>query len=140
MRYVLDASAILRYLDDEPGAAEVAQLLKRSRIGDAELLMSAANWGEVLFAILKLHGEDAMNRAESKILSLPVQILAVDHEVAKMAAQVRFRFKMPFADSFAAAVALQNQATVITADYDFTLLRGAVKVQMLPTKPKKKRP
>lgn len=140
MRYVLDASAILRYLDDEPGAAEVAQLLKRARVGDDELLMSAANWGEVLFAVLKVHGVDAMNQAESRILSLPIQILVVDHIVAKTAAQVRFRHKMPYADSFAAAVALQNQATVVTADYDFTLVRGVAKVKMLPTKSNKKTP
>ncbi len=140
MKYILDASAVLRYLDDEPGAADVAQLLKKARIGDAELLMCAANWGEVLFAVLKIHGVDAMNLAESKILSLPIQILVVDHVVAKMAAEVRFRYKMPYADSFAAAIALQNQATVVTGDYDFTLVRGVIKVQMLPTKAKKKTP
>jgi len=140
MTYVLDASAILRYIDNEPGASEVEKLLKKARVGDALLLMSAVNWGEVLFVVLKAHGVDAMNKIESSLRSLPFQVLAVDHVTAREAAEIRFRFKIPYADAFAAAVARQNQATVITADHDFTLLRGAVKVQLLPTKGKGQTP
>ncbi|MGZ4816613.1 MAG: PIN domain-containing protein [Terriglobales bacterium] len=136
MNYVLDASAILRYIDNEPGAAEVEKLLKKARVGDAVLLMSAVNWGEVLFVVLKAHGVDAMNKFESRLQSLPIQVLAVDHVSAKEAAEIRFRFKVPYADAFAGAVARQNEATIVTADHDFTLVRGAIKVQQLPTKAK----
>ena len=140
MTYVLDASAILRYIDNEPGAAEVEKLLKKARLGDAVLLMSAVNWGEVLFIILRAHGVAAMNAIESKMQSFPFQVLAADHITAKEAAEIRFRFKVPYADAFAAAIARQNQATVVTADHDFTSIRGAIKVQLLPTKGKAQTP
>jgi predicted nucleic acid-binding protein len=136
MTYALDASALLRYVDNEPGAIEIEKLLKKAEAGDAVLLMSAVNWGEVLFVVLRAHGIDAMTEFESRFQSLPIQILAADHVTAKAAAEIRFRFKIPYADAFAAAVARQNQATVVTADHDFTLLRGAIKVQLLPTKAK----
>lgn len=136
MIYVLDASAILRFIDNEPGAAEVEKLLKKAVTGAVELLMSAVNWGEVLFIVLKAHGPDVMDKMESRLLSLPIRILVVDHVIARQAAEFRFRFKIPYADAFAGAMGRQHQATVVTADHDFTLLRGAVKVQLLPTKSK----
>ena len=136
MRYVLDASALLRYVDNEPGGGEVEKLLNRSLDGDIQLFMSVVNWGEVLHSVLKNHGQAAMEAFESHYQSLPIRMLVVDQVVARVAAELRFRFKIPYADAFAAAAAVQNQATVVTADYDFTLVRGTVKVQFLPTKGK----
>lgn len=132
MRYVLDASALLRFLANEAGAPEVERLLNRALDGDIELLMSVVNWGEVLHYVLKTHGIDVMNTVESHYLSLPIRMFVVDHVVARIAAELRFRFKIPYADAFAAATAVQNQATIITGDYDFTLVRGTVRVQFLP--------
>jgi len=136
MRYVLDANALLRFVDNEPGGVEVGQLLKRALANDVELLMSVVNWGEVLHYVLKIQGQAAMEAFESHYQSLPIRMLVVDQVVARIAAELRFRFKIPYADAFAAAAAVQNQATVVTADYDFSLVRGTVKVQFLPSKGK----
>jgi uncharacterized protein len=134
MRYVLDASALLRFIANEAGAVEVENLLKRALDGEVELFMSAVNWGEVLHYTLKAHGSDVMKTVESQYESVRIQMLVVDNVVARTAAELRFRFKLPYADAFAAAAALQNQATLVTGDYDFTLVRGTVKVQFLPAK------
>ncbi len=140
MTYVLDASAVLRFLSNEPGALEVERLLKAAAAGSMELLMSTVNWSEVLFVVLKAHGEAAMRSVESRLLSLPIRMIAEDPATAREAAEFRFAHKIPFADSFAGSLALRNKATLITADYDFHSISGPLKVHFLPTKAKGRTP
>ncbi|HWR14465.1 MAG TPA: type II toxin-antitoxin system VapC family toxin [Terriglobales bacterium] len=140
MTFVLDASAVLRFLDNEPGALEVERLIKDAAIGAHDLLMSAANWGEVFYIVLKAHGVVSAENIENRFQSLPINVLSVDPIVAREAAEFRFRFKVPFADSFAGALALRNNATLITADNDFRVVGNALKVSFLPNKSKGRTP
>lgn len=45
--YVLDAYAVLCYLQDEAGADEVGSLLEQAKTGDARLLVTWMNLAEV---------------------------------------------------------------------------------------------
>ncbi len=138
--YVLDASALLRFLSNEPGATEVERLFKQASAGDIQLLMSAVNWAEVLYVVLKAYGPPAMAAIESRMLSLPMQMISLDAINAKDAAEFRFKHKIPFADSFAGALALVNKATLVTADFDFHGVSAPPKVHLLPTKAKRQSP
>jgi predicted nucleic acid-binding protein len=140
MTYVLDASAFIRFLTNEPGALEVERIIKLAKDGTAEILMSAVNWGEVLHSVLKKNGEAAMHSLESNLLSLPIQILAEDSFTAKEVALFQFKYKVPYADSFAGSLAARNKAILITADYDFHSFGGPLKVHFLPTKAKGRTP
>lgn len=135
--YVLDASALLRFLNNEPGGTQVEHLINEAIVGTVELMMSAANWSEVLHLVLKHHGNAQMIAIESKLQSLPIRILVVDPVVSKTAAEFRYQHKVPFADSFAGAAAEQNRATLVTADYDFHGLTTSFKIHLLPTKAKR---
>src|SRR5689334_14299006 len=52
-RFVLDASALLRFADNEAGVDRVAELAKLARRNQAELYISSVNWGEVVYALLR---------------------------------------------------------------------------------------
>jgi len=65
--YVLDASAVLRYLDDEAGAARVSEIIKSHLAGNCEVVISALHWGEIAGIIHKVHGSDAMDLALSRL-------------------------------------------------------------------------
>lgn len=136
MKYVLDASAILRFLQKETGWADVAKILKQANAGGAELLISAVNWGEVLHVVLKSHGSKVMNETDSTLQMLPFNIVPVDSLIAKRAAEFRFQFKIPFADAFAGALAKDEQAILMTADHDLLAARGKIKIHFLAAKPK----
>ena len=58
--YVLDSSAILRYVDDEAGADRVAEIIKSHLAGQCVAIMSALHWGEVAGIVCKTHGKQAM--------------------------------------------------------------------------------
>jgi PIN domain nuclease of toxin-antitoxin system len=55
--YVLDASALLRFIEDQAGAPRVEELLNWARRGDVRILLSAVNWGEAYYVMARLQGQ-----------------------------------------------------------------------------------
>ena len=131
-RYVLDANALLIYLGNRPGAARVESLLNESLRSRSPLLMSAVNWGEVVYSIWKQGGEAEARRVEKNIAHLPLTILPADRERATSAAELKARHGLGYADSFAAELALGNAATLVTADPEFARLGKQLAVLSLP--------
>jgi|SRR5271166_7555 len=133
-KYVLDASALLRFIEDTPGGARVQELLFQLETGHCELLMSAVNWGEVYFVICRKKGEDRARWFSAKFRSLPAQIVPADYPEAENAAYFRKRFSLSYADAFAASLAASQHATLITGDYDFKTVADTIPVEFLPAK------
>ena len=142
--YVLDASAVLRFTDKEPGFNRVRDLLKLAAKSDAELLVSAVNWAEIVIALHKRGGgvsQIAVNLA-ANLAALPITIIPVDQVQAEVAASFKCNYKIPLADAFAATLSLlrssgppKQQATLVTADFDFkSIPAGTMKIEFLPTK------
>ena len=127
-RVVLDASALMTFFEGRPGAERVEELLRRAGEGELELSMSVVNWGEVYYSRWKTKGREAGERAIAEIAQLPVTIVEADVELTKLAAELRAQGKLPYADCFAAALALHRKATVATADRDFAFVENEIKV------------
>ena len=132
--YVADASALLRYLDREPGFDRVARLLKEAARGKSELLVSAVNWGEVFSVIYKAHGLSVARSASARMLALPLTVVSVDADQAERAGILKQDFKLPYADAFAGALTMARGATLVTADFDFKPAAYAIQIEFLPTK------
>ena len=120
--YVLDASALIAFLQKSSGAYKVNELLKEAMQGRAKLLMSAVNYGEVYGKILRERGEEQARMAVYAVGPLPIEILDATPQRAFKAADVKFKHKLYYADSFAAALALEHKATLVTSDSDFRKL------------------
>ncbi|MDA1343471.1 MAG: hypothetical protein O2966_06340 [Proteobacteria bacterium] len=54
--YILDACALLRLAQDEPGAERVADILTGAARGDVRVLLHQINLGEVVYRIGKQFG------------------------------------------------------------------------------------
>lgn len=134
--YVLDASALLRFIEDEPGAARVEGLLNQAQNGHLRLILSAVNWGEVFYVVARVKGEGQAASYSARFRSLPVEIVPVDWLRAERAGQFREEFRLPYADSFAGSLAAEQNATLVTADYDFKNAAGVLTVEFLPVKSK----
>jgi predicted nucleic acid-binding protein len=78
MIYVLDASSVLRYTDNEPGADRVEELLRRAAKGDHEILISALNWGEIVGVLFRNHGLLHARKIAHNLLALPITVAPVD--------------------------------------------------------------
>lgn len=120
--YVFDASALFAFLQKKTAAAKVNELLKDALRERAEILMSAVNYGEVYGAILREHGLDKAMATMSAVHALPIQLVDATLQRAFQAAEVKAKYKLYYVDSFAAALAVERKATLVTSDSDFRRL------------------
>ena len=128
--YVLDTNAVIRYLFRSGDFERVAALFEKAAAEECRLYISVINWGEVIYTIAKVIGfEKAI--ADLKTLGFRLQTVDADELETEAAAKLKFHNKLGYADSFAAALAMRLNATLVTADPDFTKLGKKLKVMAL---------
>jgi predicted nucleic acid-binding protein len=132
-RYVLDANALVGLFEDRYGIAEkVERLLSAAALEDAPLWMSAVNWGEVFYTEWRTRGEVQAWQAETAVQEMPIAIVSVDRERATRAAALKQKHGLGYADSFAAELAIERNAWLVTADPEFAKLGKALSLYSLP--------
>ncbi len=118
-RIVLDASAVMTFFEDRPGAAKVEEIVARAAEGKCELLMSVVNWGEVYYSVWRAKGPAMARKIVAEIGQLPIELVDAGYELTKLAAELRAEHKLSYADCFAAALASDRKASLATSDADF---------------------
>lgn len=113
--YVLDASAMYRFLIDGPGADTVEQILQQANREGMNVRMAAINWGEVYYAFARRGGYADADEAGRRLDRLPVLVVDADRNHAEAAGRIKAGYGLPCADCFAAALAGKT-AVVVTAD------------------------
>ena len=130
-RFVLDASAIITIFENRAGAEKLASLLHRASDGKSRLLVSVVNWGEVYYSVWNTNGPGVARHVIEEIAHLPISIVPAHLEQTRLAAELKSLHKLPYADCFAASLALLQHATLVTADSDFLLLKKKLPVLLL---------
>ena len=120
--YVFDASALFAFLQKTAGAPKVNELLKQSLRGRAAIFMAAVNYGEVYGVVLRVHGPERALATMGAVHPLPINFLDATPGRAFQAADVKAKYKLYYLDSFAAALAIEQKATLVTSDSDFRRL------------------
>ena len=120
--FVLDASAAIDYVQGGPGANKMEQLLADSIRQQLRLHISVLHIAEVYYLTWQRAGEERARQTVSTFSRLPVQIIPVDLSQALRAGKLKAVHKIPYVDCIAAALALQQGATLVTADRDFEKL------------------
>jgi PIN domain nuclease of toxin-antitoxin system len=120
-RYVLDADGILAFLEDRPGATAIEELLKGSVESRTPILMSVVSWGSVYQVIFKVHGEVATDNKMRELKQLSIELIPADDAACIRAALISAQFNLPYINSFAAALAWQRKATLISTQSDLKL-------------------
>jgi len=121
-KYVLDANAVLDLIEAGPGWRRVESLLQSARQQDSSLFISVLNWGEVFYLLWQRRGEEAARRMVASLSRLPLQIVPVDVSQVLKAGELKAIHGIPYVDCIAAALATQQQATLVTSDRDFEKL------------------
>jgi len=121
-KYVLDANALLDFLDLGPGAQRVRAILHDAHQERAAVLISVLNWGEIFYLLWQRRGEETARRTIASLSRLPIEIVAVDLVQTMKAGELKAVHKIPYVDCVAAALALQHRATLVTSDRDFEKL------------------
>jgi len=132
-RYVLDANALVGYFEDRAIVADrVEQLLQGALSLDLPLLISAVNWGEVFYIEWKYQGESGAREAAARLNELPIAVIPADLDRATRAATLKQKHNLSYADAFAAELAIERGASLVTADPEFSKLGKLISVYALP--------
>lgn len=122
---VLDSSAILAHLNDEPGAERVSDFL-----GDA--LISAVNYAEVVTKLIEWKVN--LDTIRAAISRYGLQIAPFDTVLAEETGALRLKtkaFGLSLGDRACLALAAQFQLPVLTADRAWKELDLPIDIQLL---------
>jgi len=128
---VLDSFALLALLRGEPGAKVVRDLLILAAEGNVTLLMSEINLGEVLYQVERRHGADEASETLSELEAIPIRMMEVTRARLLTAAHLKANHPIAYADAFAAALAQEYGATLVTGDPQFRALAPALEIEWL---------
>ena len=129
--YVLDSWAVIAYLEDEPSAAQIADLIASAHEEETPLYMTVVNVGEVWYTIAREISEEDANASIKELRDLRIQFENVDWDLTREAAHFKSQHKMSYADCYAAALAKSRKAELVTGDKEFKSLDGEIKIAWL---------
>ena len=133
--YVLDASAILRYLDGEAGGDRVSEILKEQMRGSCRAIVSAIHWGEIAGRIAKSHGVQNFHSTLSQLSAMGLEVIPASGERAVNSALIKVKRKIPYADAFGVELAASTlNCVLVTSDFDLKPASQDVKIEFLPRK------
>ena len=128
-KFILDACALLRLLQDEPGADRVEKILQGASGRIHHVQMHIINLGEVIYSIGKAFGWEMAQRKREEIQLLPISIIPFSDRIFWKAVELKSKFAMSYADCFGAAAAILENATLLTSDPEFKAVRRMVKIE-----------
>ncbi len=128
---VLDSHALLALLRDEPGAEAVATILEKAGQRDHPVHMTEVNYAEVQYTIRRKDGDAAWATIEGELRAAPIEFHSADRRLADAAADFKARFKISLADAFAAALAKEKKAELVTGDPEFKVLAKEIAIHWL---------
>ncbi len=128
---VLDSWALLAFFKGEAAAADVETLINQAAAEKVRLLLCVVNWGEVYYGIWRAGGKTAADDAATDLSRMPIELVDADLPLAKQAAIYKATHKMSYADAFAAALAKNQNAELVTGDAEFKPLEKEIKISWL---------
>ena len=125
MRVVLDASALLAYLQREPGAASV-----RAVLGSA--CMSTVNWTEVIQKAAGSGNEAAELRTDLESLGLVLEPFSASQAgIAGTLREPTMELGLSLGDRACLALAIEREGTILTADRIWAQLRLGIRIEVI---------
>jgi ribonuclease VapC len=121
---VFDSYAVLALFFQEPGAERVKELLNEAAAAGRPILITTVNWAEVLYRVAREQGDPGVADAKRFEATMPVDVVTADLALAELAAEYKAAHTISLADAFAAALAKQKKAELITGDPAFKQVEG----------------
>ena len=124
--YVLDACAMIAFLQDEPGADIVAAVLTNAKDGKCKVYMNAINLLEVYYDIYRAISKEKADDEIAIIRKLPIEINSqITDEFFTEAGRIKASYRISLADSFALAQAITSDGELLTSDHhEFNTING----------------
>jgi len=130
-RILFDAHAILKWTQKEKGYQKVKALLVECRNQSVLGYMNQINLGEVYYKTIRAVGLDEAKKFLENFFRLPLLIILPDSELIWKSSEIKAQYSISYADCFAAATAIQYEATILTGDPEFKKIESFVSIEWL---------
>ena len=128
---VLDSWAMLAYLGGEASGQKVADLITSAHENHIPMTMSVINAGEVWYILAREISDAQADQAVTDLTGLGIELIDMDWPLARTAATFKARHKMSYADCFAAALAKDRKADLVTGDKEFRQVEEEISIHWL---------
>jgi len=128
---VFDSWAIIAYLEGEPSAKRVAEHIADAHENGIPLFISVVNAGEVWYIIARETSVSDADRSITELRHLGIEFIDADWTLAHEAGGFKSKYKMSYADCFAAALAKHKKALLLTGDPEFKQVEPQITIDWL---------
>lgn len=126
---LLDSFALLAFLKKENNYQRIKELLSSP---DSPALMNDVNVGETYYILARERGMEQADAFLDIILpSLPIIVRSNSFEDVIEASKIKARYTLSFADCFAVATAVRENAVILTGDPEFEHVQKLVEIDWL---------
>jgi len=116
--YVLDACALLSFLNNEPGSDIVDNLLVNAVDDKTAVYMNIVNLIEVHYANIRSLGADLAAVILDTILTAPIQVVSVFSDTLfQQSSRLKAAYKCSIADAIGLATAIELSCQFVTSDH-----------------------
>lgn len=126
--YIFDSHALLKFFQKEKGYERVVHLLEEIRKTGVTKYINAMNLGEIIYSTKKEFGDQKKLEVLANIERLNFTILPVTNNLIFQAAEYKAQYSISYADCFALASALEENAILVTGDPEFKKVQHLVKI------------
>lgn len=123
----------MAFFNGEPAAPRVRDRFAQAMESGVLLALCVVNWGEVIYQFERSGGTAAAVSVIRDIDNLPVEVVPVDRSLTCLAASFKARGGLSYADAFAAALARERNAGLLTGDPELKSLDKEIKILWLGT-------
>jgi PIN domain nuclease of toxin-antitoxin system len=117
-KFVLDACAMIAFLNDEEGAQKVEQLLSQGDRTPNTLFIHEINLLEIYYGVYRDENKELAEQTYVKVVNLPIKVVTgLRKNVFKEAGRLKAIYKISLADSIALAEARIRRIPLVTCDH-----------------------
>lgn len=130
-KIILDEYALLAYLNDEPGSAQVQEALKDAAQGNSTVLISAATLGSVLKVVEKNLGLVKTQETLAAINQLPIKVEPIDTQRELDITHLRTQFKLGYESASAAELTISEKGELYTGFAEYMRVQELMRINWL---------
>lgn len=128
---VFDSWAVIALLEGEPAGSTVSSLILLAQASEAPMWITVVNLGEVWYRLDRAYSQSEADSSVEQIRELGFEVQDADWTLTRQAAQFKSRYRLSYADCFAAALAKQRNVELVTGDPEFRQLEKEIKILWL---------
>jgi len=129
--YVLDACAVIAFINDEEGAEIIEKILVGAVKKENKVIINKINLLEIYYNFAREYDSETLKEAYYRIISLPMEINdLLNDDLFYEAARLKATYRISLADSIALAEASIRKAELLTSDHhEFDIVEANEKIR-----------